>query len=71
MDVECLFSLSGKTVSFLRTHLNDESIHSTVVLNSWMMLPMLSVQREFEDHLVWGWKRGANRVAHESIKAKS
>jgi hypothetical protein len=65
INVERLFSFSGKVVSPLRTHLNDESIQATVLLNSWLTFPELDVRRDFEERLVKGWKRGQNKEDKE------
>jgi hypothetical protein len=49
-------------------------IHASVVLNSWMTVLELSVEEDFKDKLLTGWKRGNNkekdgesRVATEAI----
>jgi len=51
----------------MRNNLSDESIRSTVVLNSWLKMGEVSdtVEQEFKDRLVKGWKRGENRHNHD------
>ena len=70
VDVEQVFSFSGKTVNPLRTCLSDESVRSSVVLNSWTTIPALDVKATVKDKLLQGWKRGANRELHDPVVNK-
>ena len=44
VDVERVFSFSGKTINLLRTCPSDEFVRSSVVLNSWTTIPVLDVE---------------------------
>ena len=70
VDVEHVFSFSGKTINPLCTCLSDESVRSSVVLNSWTTIPALDVKATFKDKLLQGWKRGANRELHDPVVNK-
>ena len=70
VDVERVFSFSGKTINPLRTCLSDESVRSSVVLNSWTTIPALDVEATFKDKLLQGWKHGANRELHDLVVNK-
>jgi hypothetical protein len=46
--------------------MKDESVRAMVVPNPWTKIPSLSVEGEFKDGLIKGWKRGTNRSKHGS-----
>ena len=70
IDVEWVFSFSGKTINPLHTCLSDKSVCSSVILNSWTTIPALDVEATFKDKLLQGWKCGANREHHEPVVNK-
>jgi len=59
IDCEHAFSLSGRTVTPWWASLSDESIRSSVLLNSWIQVPGLIAEEEFMETLKNGWKRGS------------
>ena len=70
VDVERVFSFSGKTINPLCTCLSDESVCSSVILNSWMTILALDVEATFKDKLLQGWKHGANCEQHDPVVNK-
>ena len=65
VDVEQVFSFSGKTINPLRMCLSDQSMRAPIMLNPWMTIPALDVEQTFKEKLTQGWKHGAKWEEHE------
>ena len=56
VDVERLFSFSGKTISKLRNRMSADTSTATVLVGSWARVPDLLAKESFKDKLRRRWR---------------